>query len=82
MPLASLPTCPAGYFTWSTGPVLLEVEEGAGLFGKGSFTKAMFPPPCWILPLLGDQPFLINVCASELGRVAVGKGMLVLVVRE
>ena len=82
MPLASLPTWPAGYFTWSTGPVRLAVEAGADLFEKGSATKAMFPPPCWILPLLSDQPFLMKDCASELESVAVGKGMDVLVVRE
>ena len=31
--------------------------------------------------MLSDQPEVINDCVSELERVAVGKGMLVLVVR-
>jgi len=73
---------PAGYVTCRTGPVGVSVEPGAGALGKGSSTNAISSAPFSILPLLRLHPETRNDCASELERVAVGNGRLVLVVSE
>lgn len=58
------------------------VELGAVAFGKGSSTNESSEAPFWMRPLLRDQPETMKDCVSELERVAVGNGMLVLVVSE
>lgn len=63
---------------------MLTVEEdtGTGLSGKGSLTKAKLLEPSCILPFSNDQSETMNDWAPVEGRVAVGNGIDVLVVRE
>jgi hypothetical protein len=60
-------------------------SPGVGELGKGSVTKAVSFAPFWIRPLLRDQSFEMSwmkSVASEVDKVALGKGIDVLVVSE
>jgi len=72
---------PAGYCTRSTGPDA-ELPPGGGELGKGSAIKSRLEAPFWMRPLERPQLDVMKDWVSELPRVAVGKGIVVLVESE